>query len=145
MLDRFMEKVSPEPNSGCWLWTSSLDSSGYGTFWKDRMANKAHRLAYEAFVGPISEGMQVCHKCDVRTCVNPDHLFLGTIQDNMNDRNKKLRHAHGERHARAKLTEDQVREIRSSSIGVVEAGNIYGVKSGVISKIRNRNIWRHVA
>jgi hypothetical protein len=145
MLDRFMDKVSPEPNSGCWLWTSSVDSTGYGTFWKDRTAQKAHRLSYQIHRGDIPAGMQVCHKCDNPLCVNPDHLFVGTLQDNMKDRNAKRRNAKGERIWKAKLNEQDIVDIRASDESGVSLGRKYGVGSGVISRIKLKRAWKHVA
>ena len=97
---RFMEKVIPEPMSGCWLWFgSSCSKSGYGTFCanqekqsKDRV-KYAHRFAYEAFVGPIPAGRRyvVRHTCDNAACVNPDHLRLGSQQENIEDRERRGR------------------------------------------------------
>lgn len=84
---------TPEPNTGCWLWCGTVNSDGYGQL---RMAGRttgAHRLSYEAFVGPVGPGLCVCHKCDVPCCANPDHLFLGTHADNAQDRSRKGRTA----------------------------------------------------
>lgn len=83
LLDRFMEKVSPEPNSGCWLWLGSEWGKGYGSFVIERGKGcQAHRAAYELFVGPIPEGLQLDHKCRVHICVNPDHLEPVTQREN---------------------------------------------------------------
>lgn len=73
VIDRFLKHVSPEPNSGCWLWASSINQDGYATFFVGRSV-KAHRWAYEYFVGRIPVGLVLDHKCRVRSCVNPDHL-----------------------------------------------------------------------
>lgn len=96
--ERFMQYVSPEPNTGCWLWTGALSKDGYGNFNLRRKTVRAHRLSYELFVKPIPtdvayHGICVCHKCDVRSCVNPDHLFLGTQLDNVLDMVEKGRGA----------------------------------------------------
>lgn len=82
-INRFWRYVSPEPNSGCWLWTGSeADGAGYGGFWDGKKHCRAHRFSYEAFVGPIPKGLQLDHKCRVRCCVNPDHLEPVTNKTN---------------------------------------------------------------
>ena len=89
----FWERVSPEPNSGCWLWTGRYQTFGYGDIQLYRNAPhiSAHRASWSIHSGDIPDGMCVCHKCDVPECVNPDHLFLGSQQDNMLDAHKKGR------------------------------------------------------
>lgn len=88
---RIKSKVVVDEN-GCWRWQKAIQPNGYGaTTHKDKRIS-AHRLSYIAFKGDIPEGMCVCHVCDVRDCVNPDHLFLGTNSDNMQDMINKGRH-----------------------------------------------------
>lgn len=81
----------PEPNSGCWLWMRSYDEDGYGQVHHNGKRYRTHRLAWELYRGEIPNGLLVLHKCDVTACVNPDHLFLGTVQDNATDRVRKGR------------------------------------------------------
>ena len=93
--ERFHDKYIPEPNSGCWLWMGAISNTGYGNLGKGGRGGGAiwaHRLSYEIHKGPIPEGKFVCHKCDVSSCVNPDHLFLGDNSENMRDCYKKKRH-----------------------------------------------------
>ncbi len=91
---RFIESVSPEPNSGCWLWMGPTQVSGHAQFCSGGHQGKkvmAYRFAYENMVGPIPDGLFVCHRCDVPQCVNPDHMFLDTQKDNMQDAAQKGR------------------------------------------------------
>lgn len=83
--------IMPEPMSGCWLWTGALGQRGYGDVQNGGRHTTAHRLLFERANGPIPAGMHVLHKCDVRPCCNPDHLFLGTNRDNIIDSMKKGR------------------------------------------------------
>jgi hypothetical protein len=83
-IDRFMSKVMPEPNSGCWFWMGSGDARGYGHFSpRDSLIVTAHRWAYEYFAGPIPPGLDLDHKCRVPCCVNPDHLEPVTRKENV--------------------------------------------------------------
>lgn len=79
---RFFEKIMPEPNSGCWLWTACL-VKGYGQFYADGKRHYAHRMAYQMFRGLIPDGLQLDHLCRVRCCVNPDHLEIVTNKENV--------------------------------------------------------------
>jgi len=88
----FLSKISPEPNSGCWLWTGCCEEKGYATIYKDNWKGHrpAHRFSYETFVGPIPHGLHIDHKCRVRCCVNPDHLEPVTVAEN-NRRSRESR------------------------------------------------------
>ncbi len=97
----------------CWPWTGYITEDGYGRCWtNDYRGRRSHCIAYEKVNGPIPEGMQVCHTCDNPPCCNPKHLFLGTLQENMADRNAKGRQARGERMGRARFTEADILEMR---------------------------------
>jgi hypothetical protein len=92
-LERFEKKYIPEPNSGCWLWLAQVSASGYGRFCvsKDGRAY-AHHFSYRTFKGPIPKGMVVRHTCDIKTCVNPYHLLLGTEEENYEDARARRRY-----------------------------------------------------
>lgn len=132
----------------CWLWTGSLNPKGYGIIRINNKPIKTHRLSYEQSHGTIPPGLFVCHRCDVRNCVNPDHLFLGTITDNTLDMFSKGRNAigvKGSRPSNARLTNEDVRAIRQSLEPLKIAATRYGTSLSCISAIRHRKNWKHVA
>jgi hypothetical protein len=138
--DRFWSKAHPEALSGCWLWHGALMNSGYGRFWLSS-AVAAHRHAYALVHGPIARTAQVCHRCDVKACVNPDHLFLGTASDNQVDALKK------QRRRSVKLNPDTVREVRAMcSMGVSqrEVARRFCVSQTTVSRSVARITWCHV-
>jgi hypothetical protein len=92
-----MEGAIDTSATGCWLWTKGRDSDGYGRIQIRGRAQKAHRVMYEMTKGPIPAGLLVLHACDTPACVNPEHLRLGTNQDNIDDRNTRNRQAKGDR------------------------------------------------
>ena len=94
MRDRFDDCYIPEPNSGCWLWLRSLRTNGYGQIWTGSIYMRAHRFSWERARSPLKSGECVLHSCDVRSCVNPDHLFVGTKKDNAIDMVRKGRQTH---------------------------------------------------
>jgi hypothetical protein len=111
------------PVTGCWEWTGAK-RNGYGRLTTGSRTNgtrktvSAHRLSYQLFKGEIPRGYEICHKCDNPCCINPDHLFAGTRQDNVDDREQKGRNIvpRGENNGRAKLTEDDVRGARNERV-----------------------------
>lgn len=131
----------------CWDWTGPTDRYGYGQFWKDRRQTTAHRVAYELAFGAIAPGMCVCHRCDNRRCVRPEHLFLGTHADNAQDKAAKGRSLKGERNPHRKLTDAAVREIRAAIAAGESNAQIairHGVTDGAIWFIRKGIAWKHV-
>lgn len=149
MSDRIMDLCVPEPNSGCWIWTGAQRSNGYGTVCYRRKHYKAHRLSWEAFRGPIPDGLWVLHKCDTPICVNPDHLFLGTAKNNTDDMWRKGRGARqtGESHPRCRLREAQVIEIRrlaAEGMSRRRLAEMFGVGQGTVQHVVTRQTWRHV-
>jgi len=142
---RFWRRV--QKTGYCWLWTAGTHHGGYGVFSVNRRSRDAHRVAYELTYGPIPAEMCVCHHCDNPRCVRPDHLFLGTKADNNIDKETKRRHDFGERHARARLTESQVLEIRrrfAAGIRQRQLSNEYGVAYTTIAAIVHGKNWRHL-
>lgn len=143
-IERFSEKFIPEPNSGCWLWIGAYRRTGYGHFFDGVKVRAAHRFSFEAFCRPLNMEELVCHKCDVRECVNPDHLFAGSTLDNMHDMHAKGRAAIGERHGQKRLTEEAVRYGRANNLGPTEFSVKYGVSIGTAHAALRGNTWRHI-
>jgi len=108
--ERFWSKI--DKRFGCWEWTGALNRSGYGVFWSDNKAQLAHRFSYSLVNPTPPKGMEVRHKCDNKLCVNPQHLIVGTKQQNLQDRNRRKRTASGVRNGRSKLTPAKVAQIR---------------------------------
>ena len=152
LFQRLERNSIPEPNSGCLLWTGAVDHSGHGviTIWDDEyeksITTSPHRIAWQLHRGPIPERMLVCHKCDVPSCINPDHLWLGTNDENMADMVAKGRAAKpkGTKHPNSKLTDDDIRAIRRSLKSGVDVAREYGISTANVSLIRSRKAWPHV-
>jgi len=142
--ERFAKFVTPAGDA-CWLWAGTILKSGYGNFGVGGGKTEyAHRFSYRLYVGDIPPGMEVCHSCDVRACANPDHLFVGTRKDNVDDCIAKGRNAKGERMANAKLTDDDVVLIRASLKSDRELAVDFDVSPSRVNQVRNRLGWRHV-
>lgn len=141
---RFNEKCEPCPATGCWLWTGAILASGYGQLRVGEKGQRAHRVSYELHIGPISGGMHVLHRCDVPSCVNPSHLWLGVPADNSADRNKKGRQAVGESQGSSKLTEAEVQSIRTSDKTHRALARQYGVHYSTIGSIKLGKKWNYL-
>lgn len=149
---RFFEKVDKTgpvpahcPELGrCWVWTAALFKTGYGAFSLAGKPMKAHRVSWEIHAGPPGS-LCVLHRCDNRTCVNPGHLFTGTIADNNADMGAKGRRSQGESHAR-KLAAFDVLAIRRRLASGEQQADVaadFGVTQSCVSLIAARKIWRH--
>lgn len=149
---RFWAKVQKLP-SDCWIWTASHDKNMYGKFCVSANGKcfdiRAHQYSWQLYTGrPVPAGIQLCHTCDHPYCVNPNHLFLGTSQDNTQDKVNKNRQAKGELHGMHKLTEAQVKEIhqlyQTGNYTQKELADQFHVVKSVIGDIIHKKIWRHV-
>ena len=144
--ERFMARVSKQEN-GCWHWNRSLTPEGYGSASVAGVGVLAHRLAWILFRGAIGPELFVCHVCDVRQCVNPAHLFVGTGFDNMRDAARKGRTLSGEANPRrrhAKLTRDvaeQIRARRAHGEAGLALAEEFGISEGTVCDIYKGRTW----
>lgn len=143
-IKNFWAKVhKPVSEGGCWLWTAAKTSKGYGVFqvgWKTQ--KRAHRIAYELEKGNIDDGLCVCHTCDNPSCVNPSHLFLGTVKDNVDDMIDKGRKVNlqGKRNGMAKLNDKDVMAIYFDKRTNTEIAKDYNISPSLVSQIRRKKI-----
>ena len=130
----------------CWNWKRQPGGKGYPKVWDGAHTIEAQRYCWMIAFGPIPAGLLVCHKCDNRRCVNPFHLFLGTIADNQADKVAKGRQSRGETQGNRKLSEADVREIRRLAGRFTDRaiGQRFGVRPGCILKVRTLKTWKHV-
>ncbi len=138
----FWDKI--DKSEDCWLWMGSK-SKGYGRIWVEGKQTGAHQYSYMLHHGPIPAGLCVCHSCDTRDCVNPDHLFLGTHKDNMDDMRRKGRgHWHsGEAHQGSRLTDEDVRWIRYIACAQKKIAKCFGISETHVSDIKNMRARVH--
>ena len=144
---RFWPKV--RRTAGCWEWVGCVDAKGYGRY---SSKQRAHREAYEQFVGTIPQGMCVLHRCDNPPCVNPAHLFLGTKRDNNADRNNKGRTSRvsrnvGSEHGLSVIDEStviQIRKLRALGAPLRDIGQRYGISDALVSLVARGKRWAHV-
>jgi len=141
---------------GCWIWKGQINDRGYGIFFANGKDKKAHRVSYEMHVGPIPEGLMVCHSCDNRPCVRPSHLFAGTAKDNSQDMARKGRSAKGgycrmpgNKNPASKINYDDVQEIRRLYESAYEPtqkdlADQFGISQSQINRIIKREHWQHI-
>ena len=149
MRERFESRFVKKSMDTCWEWEGSRNRDGYGGLVVHLGSNKyktglAHRYSYELYKGKFDEQLLICHSCDNPSCVNPNHLFLGTCKDNLEDMVRKKRSCRGERNSHAKLTECQVIQIRSSHESTRKLSDAYKVSICTIESVKNKNTWKHL-
>lgn len=143
-------KYTVDENTGCWEWQRHKNEDGYGTVRLNGKMWKAHRAAYALFVGDIAADMRVCHRCDNPGCVNPEHLFLGTQLDNIQDMLTKGRgnKPNGTRVNTAKLTEEIVLKIRelyaTGEYSQAKLAKMFSVAQPQVCRLINRTSWKHI-
>jgi hypothetical protein len=147
--EQLLSGITVDDSSGCWLWTKGKNSDGYGFLMRDRCMIGVHRLSFMVFRGDIPIDMLVCHRCDVRNCINPEHLYLGTHADNMKDMSerKRTKFQDGENNSSVKLTRSQVVDILNRwSEGEPQStlAEEYEVSPATIHCIVRRKTWTHV-
>lgn len=151
--DRILERCELAA-SGCWMWTGSVSTDGYGCITirsgrSKKTTFRTHRIAYEELIGPIPIGLWVLHKCDEPRCCNPKHLFLGDAKANAVDRQKKSRgrKQNGSLHHNARFTEADIPIIRRQRLdgkSIAQLAREWNVTFMTISTICSRRHWKHV-
>jgi hypothetical protein len=143
-----IDSSKPTAPSGCWEWGRAKDLDGYGLLYVGGRMRRAHRVSYQLFAGDIPAGAFVCHSCDNPACCNPEHLWVGSPQDNQDDCRDKGRTARGERNRHARLSVSDVCAIRrrhaSGGITKRALAKKFGVTPTAIAHIVKRKTWRHV-
>lgn len=146
---RLWNKIKKAGPDDCWKWKGCCNDKGYGQLGSGGREGKtiyAHRTIFELEIGPIPEGLFVCHHCDNRKCCNPKHLFLGTNQDNVDDMVSKNRQAKikGVLHGSSKLTEEQVLKIRLDLRSTRKIANDYCISHGQAWRVKTKKDWKHL-
>lgn len=149
LIDRFNAKYQKD-ESGCWIWTASCAGKGYGQIKLPgtRRQIYAHRLSYLIHKGELPDAKHICHTCDNPKCVNPDHLFVGTSQDNHDDMKAKGRHTYGEKSATVKSTTKEVLQMKAmikAGVPQTKIAALFGLHQTTISKINRAERWKHLA
>jgi hypothetical protein len=144
--DVLYEKYAvPIPFCGCRIWIGSLNLGGYGRLSEGREKTiSAHKKSYEHFVAKVPEGMVVMHDCDMPSCVNPNHLRIGSTLDNVQDKVEKNRQAKGVSHGKSKLTNEQVRRAKFGGENLKNLAVEFGCSKIALNQIRSGRYWKHI-
>ena len=141
-IDRFFNKVNKTDT--CWLWTGCINSSGYGKFTYNKKTLLPHRVSWILAGNTFTDGLEICHSCRNRHCVNPEHLREDTKKANSQDRFRDGTDPTGSKNGRAKLTEQDVIAIRASDKTNAELARMYNVSRANIGHIIKRRFWTHI-
>lgn len=159
VIQRVLDKVVRIPFSGCWIFTGATNEAGYGivgTGGRGQPNDRAHRITYRHYCGPIPDGMFVCHSCDTPSCCNPDHLFLGTNQDNVDDMVRKGRnskpprnlHIVGSVHVNSRFTDDEVAFVRTChtlyGVSIYRLAKEFGVAQSTMNRVVSGARYKNV-
>lgn len=159
VIQRVLDKVVRIPFSGCWIFTGATNEAGYGivgTGGRGQPNDRAHRITYRHYCGPIPYGMFVCHSCDTPSCCNPDHLFLGTNQDNVDDMVRKGRnskpprnlHIVGSVHVNSRFTDDEVAFVRTChalyGVSIYRLAKEFGVAQSTMNRVVSGARYKNV-
>lgn len=152
--DRFLSSFTKRLDKYCWEWNGTINNYGYGVMYREKYKRiLAHRMSWIHYKGELPDDKCVLHHCDNRVCVNPNHLFLGSRDDNNKDMVSKGRHnpygsrtgkTAGEKHGGSKLTEKDVKMIRNSDQSGAELARKLGISKTTVCDIKKRRIWRHI-
>lgn len=145
--DKFWRYVDKKGVNEWWNWLGNIVANGYGRLYYNNKSFHVHRLSYIIHFGEIDEGKCVCHKCDNKKCINSNHLFLGTQQDNIKDRDMKNRQAKGETSGKSKLTNEIVQIIREKytnnrNLRIIDLAKEYKLDRHTIGLVINNEIWK---
>jgi hypothetical protein len=143
--ERLYSKIMPEPNTGCWLYLGGVNWKGYGSFWMNGKGISAHRASYIFSKGEIKKGLSVLHHCDTPSCINPDHLYLGTDLDNAADRKKRGRYnlPSGPDNCNSILSWETVREIRVSGLTMGQVSKKYNIHKMTAYNVLTHKSYKH--
>lgn len=143
--ERFWSLVNR--SGACWLWTGSLTALSYGVF-TGRIDgvnfDKAHRYSWALHNGPIPEGKHVLHRCDNRWCVNPEHLWIGTQAENVEDALKKGRHVAGSRVGTSRFDDETIIAIRMADGPIADVARQFGCDYTHVMRIQRSDCWKHL-